>query len=454
MTVLPCVYLGFAALVALSGLAALVRIPGSGGKRGMLQFAVSAPALHAAPLLMCTLVIVSAAVAALGAHATRCGQVGLAASAIAMAFLLWLERRANATGIALERALQEAFGTEYRQRIPPERATMRNVSPFRISPLYVRPENVERLENLSYGEAGERNLLDIYRPRDHGSGLPVLLAIHGGAWVMGHKAMQSMAILGRLASSGWLVVAINYRLGPRSRFPDPLVDVKRAVGWIRAEAGRYGGDPDFVIACGESAGGHLAALAALTANRPEYQPGFERIDTSLRGAVPIYARLDFTDRFEVARSPDLRGFLVDNVMPCGYEQDPGLWDEASPIARVHPDMPPLFVVHGTHDTVIPVQEAEHFVREARLVARAPVAFAPLYGAQHGYDMANSRWTHPTAEAILAFGELLFADYRAARYQSGYQSTNGASAGTAAVSCAGTTRGAKSADGRRVDTTPR
>jgi acetyl esterase/lipase len=417
MTVLPCVYLGFAALVVLSGLAALVRIPGSGGKRGLLQFAVSAPAVHAAPLLMSTLVVASGVAVALGAHATRCGQIGLAASAIAMVFLLWLERRAGATATTLEFALRQAFGAAFRERISPDRSAMRATTPSRINPRNVLPANVERIENLSYGEAGERHLLDIYRPRDPGSDLPVLLAIHGGAWVMGHKAMQSMAILGRMASSGWLVIAINYRLGPRSRFPDPLVDVKRAIAWIRAEAGRYGGDPEFVIACGESAGGHLAALAALTANRQEYQPGFERIDTSLRGAIPIYARLDFTDRFEVANSPDLREFLGDNVMPCGYEQDPGLWNEASPIARVHPDMPPLFVVHGTHDSVVPVEEAEHFVRVARVVARAPVAFARLRGAQHAYDLANSRWTHPTVEAIFAFGELLFAEYRAARDRS-------------------------------------
>jgi acetyl esterase/lipase len=329
-----------------------------------------------------------------------------------------LQQRANATGPTLEHALEDAFGSDYRQRIPAERVMARGTPGFGINPLNALPGNVERIENLSYGDAGERHHLDLYRPREPRSGMPVLLAIHGGAWVMGHKRMHSQAIIGRMASAGWLVVAINYRLGPRARFPDHLVDVKRAIAWIRAEVAQYGGDPDFVVACGESAGGHLAALAALTANRPEYQPGFEQVDTTLRGAVPIYARLDFVNRFGVANDSQLHEFLVENVMPRPQEQDPGLWEEASPIAQVHPGMPPLFVVHGTHDSLIPIEEAEHFVRAAREVARAPVAFAPLYGAQHAYDLANTLWSHRTAEAIHSFGERLFAEYRAARDRPG------------------------------------
>jgi acetyl esterase/lipase len=417
MTILICAYATFAALIALSALAALVRVPGTGGVMGLPSFVLSAPALHAAPLLIWVLAILSAVALALGGLENQCGQVGLVLSVVAALLLAMTERRAAATASTLQTALEEVFGSDYRSRVARGRAVMNPQRRWGINPRVATPANVERIPNLSYGNAGVRNLLDVYRPREARSGLPVLLAVHGGAWVMGNKEMQSKEILLRMASNGWLVVAISYRLGPDARFPDFLVDVKKAIAWIRTHAAEYGGDPDFIVACGESAGGHLATLAGLTANRSDYQPGFEAIDTSLRGVIPIYGRMDFVDRYHVADHAGMRQFLEEKVMPCRYEENPKLWDEASPVACVHPDMPPTFVVHGTHDSLIPVREAELFVRDARAVSRAPVAFAPLRGAQHAFDLASSRWTHPTVEAMHAFGELLFAQYTAGQERS-------------------------------------
>ena len=87
-----------------------------------------------------------------------------------------------------------------------------------------------------------------------------------------------------LAAQGWVCVAINYRLAPRDPFPAHIVDVKRAIAWIREHIAEYGGDPSYLAITGGSAGGHLAALAALTPNDPAYQPGFEDADTSRAGA--------------------------------------------------------------------------------------------------------------------------------------------------------------------------
>ena len=101
-----------------------------------------------------------------------------------------------------------------------------------------------------------------------GPGAPVLLQIHGGGWVIGNKDQQGLPLMYHLATRGWVCVAINYRLSPKATWPDHLVDCKRALAWIRAHIAEYGGDPDYVVVTGGSAGGHLTALMGLTRERP------------------------------------------------------------------------------------------------------------------------------------------------------------------------------------------
>ena len=99
-----------------------------------------------------------------------------------------------------------------------------------------------------------------------------------------------------LAANGWACVAANYRLSPQSSFPDHIIDVKQAIAWIRGNAEAYGFDASFIAVTGGSAGGHLSSLAALTANDPDFQPGFEDVDTSVAACVPFYGIYDFLDR--------------------------------------------------------------------------------------------------------------------------------------------------------------
>ena len=137
--------------------------------------------------------------------------------------------------------------------------------------------------SLRYGDAGRRNQLDIWRrpdlPKDGKA--PVLVQVHGGAWVIGNKDQQAMPLMAHLADRGWICVSINYRLSPRATWPDHIVDVKRALAWVKDHIADYGGDPDFVAITGGSAGGHPCSLAALTPNEPEFQPDSRR--RTLRG---------------------------------------------------------------------------------------------------------------------------------------------------------------------------
>lgn len=111
------------------------------------------------------------------------------------------------------------------------------------------------MRNLSYSTTGKRGLLDVYLPATKSERRPVLLQVHGGAWMMGHKSEQAQPLLHRMVEMGWVAVSINYRLAPKNAYPAQIIDVKKAISWVKANIKEYGGDPDFVVITGGSAGG-------------------------------------------------------------------------------------------------------------------------------------------------------------------------------------------------------
>src|SRR4029453_6269860 len=139
-----------------------------------------------------------------------------------------------------------------------------------LLPFYLRDRHVERVKNIPYAEgAGRRHLLDVWRPKSGAHKAPVLFQLHGGAWMVGDKSQQALPLMLHVAAEGWVCVAANYRLSPRASFPDQLLDCKLALRWIREHIAEYGGDPDFVVVTGGSAGGGPRALLAPT---PKHTP--------------------------------------------------------------------------------------------------------------------------------------------------------------------------------------
>ena len=346
------------------------------------------------------------------------GQLALALVLVSWVGLLLAQWRARPTGKVLEQALQAGLGSDYRQRIPAaRRAVLRDAVPLRelAAPFALRSPGVEWIKDLPYADGHERHQLDVYRPAGGCAGAPVLLQIHGGGWMMGNKHEQGLPLVYHLAARGWVVVTPNYRLSPRARFPDHLVDCKRALAWVRGNIAAYGGDPGFVAVTGGSAGGHLTALMALTANDSRLQPGFEEVDTSVAAAVPFYGVYDFTDRHGLKGSGDaMVRWLEQTVMPCSPEQDPALWDLASPIALVRRDAPPFFVLHGTHDSLASVAEARHFTERLRSVSAQPVVYAELPGAQHAWDIFRSVRAMASVHAVTRFLEWTHAARKVSR----------------------------------------
>jgi acetyl esterase/lipase len=265
---------------------------------------------------------------------------------------------------------------------------------------------------------GHRLKLDVYEPLDRpgpGERRPAIVQIHGGAWVLGSKDEQGVPLLNHLAANGWVGFNVEYRLSPRAKFPTHLVDCKAALAWIRAHADDYGVDPDFIAVTGGSAGGHLTALVALTQDDPAFQPGFEDADTSVQAAVPFYGVYDLLDRERDQLDTFLR-FLEELVMGSHPESDPAGWAAYSPIDRVSADAPPMFVVHGDADVLVPVRGARRFVAALRRSSSNPVCYAELHGAQHAFEMFPSLRTVRTVEYVERFLSWVHGQYLSQRPQ--------------------------------------
>ena len=141
---------------------------------------------------------------------------------------------------------------------------------------WVPPTNVETVENVSYGSCDKWHLLDVYRPRKATGPLPVIVNIHGGAWVYGDKKVYAPYCM-YLASRGFAVINASYRLAPRYTFPAPLEDVGKMVEWVFHHADEYGLDLSNLFFVGDSAGAHLATAYTAIQLNEAYAKSFPEI---------------------------------------------------------------------------------------------------------------------------------------------------------------------------------
>ena len=348
-----------------------------------------------------------------GVLKTRAGKAGLALDVASAAGLLELQRRGKQAGGAVEAALVDGLGPDYRSRIRlpripgPDAATAKTPGALRM--LRIRSQFAHDAD-ISYGPYGKPNELDIWRRPDLPSdaGAPVLVQVPGGAWITGNKQGQAYPLMSHLAERGWVCVSISYRLSPRSTWPDHIVDVKRALAWVKEHIAEYGGDPNFVAITGGSAGGHLSALAALSPNDPAFQPGFEEADTSVAAAVPFYGVYDWTPEGPAADLEDF--FLRAGIMKQPYAQAQELYRQASPLHRVGPHAPPFFLLHGTHDTLVPIEHSRLLTGALRKSSTQPVAYAEVPGGEHAFDVFGSPRATASAEAAGRFLGVVYGDW--------------------------------------------
>ncbi|RNL58865.1 alpha/beta hydrolase [Zhongshania marina] len=292
---------------------------------------------------------------------------------------------AQAVRYALQLAPEQTLNTENATLIEPD--AKRLAKPF----AYKLP-NVRRVKNIEYSKVDGRSLrVDIYHRDDLPQNAPVLFQMHGGAWLenLGSKNEQALPLMYQMAANGWVCVAVEYRLSPGSTFPDHIIDCKRALHWIKENISEYGGNPEFIAATGGSAGGHLSCLLALSANAPEFQPGFETADTTVQACIPFYGVYDFLNSQGQRSSESLSQWVSAKVLKKTRAESPELWRQASPLYWVHKDAPPFLIIHGEADTLVPVQESRVLYEALKEVSNQAVSYAELPDAQHAFEIAIS-----------------------------------------------------------------
>ncbi len=202
-------------------------------------------------------------------------------------------------------------------------------------------------EDVIYSRAGGETLtMDIYIPSDTDTPRPGVLYVHGGAWITGDKRSgPGVVIVSELIKAGFIVFSIDYRLAPKWKFPSQIIDVKTAVRFARKHSSEFMIDPAVIGAFGTSAGAHLVALAALTADKGLFSSDeFSDQSEELICVVDLYGPTDLEALFT-----GIEKELAELIF--GSEED--VLKKASPISYVRSDSPSFLIVQGDKDAVVP-----------------------------------------------------------------------------------------------------
>ena len=241
------------------------------------------------------------------------------------------------------------------------------------------------LSDILYGSVGDIALrLDLYEPTKRRQERPLIIWVHGGAWRSGSKSGVPIV---KLREQGFAIASVDYRLSPVAKFPAQTHDIKSAIRFLRANADRFGVDPNRFVLAGSSAGGHLAVLAAVSDGVPELSGNLgvvEKISSSVQAAVSFYGAgnlqtiLSQSTPFGLdVRVPALQLFLGGQP-----EQQPTLARLASPVEHIDSRDPPLWLFHGDQDPQMPINQSHELVGAYNKVG-LPVHFEVVYGGKHG-----------------------------------------------------------------------
>jgi acetyl esterase/lipase len=248
------------------------------------------------------------------------------------------------------------------------------------------PPGTKVLKDLEYGRAGDRAMhVDLYLPEKTEKPLPLIIWIHGGAWMAGTKDNPSPAL--RFLKDGYAVAQVGYRLSQDAKFPAQIHDCKAAVRWLRANADKYNLDPNRFVAWGASAGGHLVALLGVTGSVTELEGTVNDLKhySRVQAVIDWFGPTDFLHigepesdlKHNAPDSPESKligGPLLENKHKAA---------KASPITYTSKDAPPFLIMHGDKDRTVPFNQSE-LLYAALKKAGADATFIPMKGAGHGF----------------------------------------------------------------------
>ena len=241
--------------------------------------------------------------------------------------------------------------------------------------------------------------MDVFSPAAADAPTPAVVLIHGGFWVYGDRwYMHDWAA--DLATEGYTAVSIDYRLiSQGGQYPAPVADVLAAIVYLRDHAAELNIDPQQISLFGVSAGAHLALLAGMASDDSVFDPTWPAGQSAdVRAIVEIYGPTDFTLNPQTAAQWQLD--LVASFLGGTQDQIPQRWEEASPANYARADGPPVFILHGTADPIVPIAQAQA-LRDALQAAGQPYQYVEVPGAGHFW---GSDWASPEVQSHL--GEIL------------------------------------------------
>jgi len=216
------------------------------------------------------------------------------------------------------------------------------------------PAGIEEIKNLEYKNVNGKSLqLDLYRLKEKGQSVPLIVFIHGGGWRGGERA-DYLVYLIPFAKSGYVTATVSYRLLDDGPYPACVEDIKDAIQWFYEHGEEYGYDPDRIAVVGGSAGAHLAMLAAYgwtKKSAPNDSLEISEKPHRIKAVVDIYGPADLTT--EYARNH----ILVTSFLAKSYDESPEIYVQASPVHYLDKNDPPTLILQGTSDDLVPASQS-------------------------------------------------------------------------------------------------
>jgi acetyl esterase/lipase len=334
---------------------------------------------------------------------------------IGSGMMIWYIWRCSRDHIGFE----NAFGAGWADQIPAEQAKhmvqkrwswflKMNASP---EPSFERDIAFWRIPDT------ERELLcDIWRPANGDVSGLTFVYFHGSGWWIGDKDMLTRSFFRHLVAQGHTVMDVAYRLCPEVDIYGMIGDVKRAIAWMKANASRYGVNPEKIVLGGGSAGGHIALLAAYKPQDPELTPkDVKSADLSVSGVISYYGPTDILAAYQFTNQQNYADWLpvpvgpdtpkrmgnygrIDTLLGGHPGEVPDMYELASPITHVHPGCPPTLLIQGNQDLVVPVNAA--FTLYTKLVESGVPAINVVFPwTAHGFDLLFPQINPPAQSAL-------------------------------------------------------
>jgi acetyl esterase/lipase len=289
-----------------------------------------------------------------------------------------------------------------------------SASPVAAQPGPRLPGPAPTVRDVAYAKSdattGQGHLLDLYLPPDATAPSPVVIFTHGSAWLADNGRQDAQVLAAALHGAGYAVAGVSIRSSRQAKFPAQLHDIKAAIRWLRANAAKYRLDPDRVAIMGESSGGWTAAMAAVTGDVTDLEgtAGTTGVSSAVQAAIAFYPPTDFLQMDAWALRPcdpaaaigrgafchDAPSSPESQLVGCAIQTCKEAVQRANPIRYVSSADPPIMIIHGGSDPLVPHAQGELLYQALNKACRDAV-FISMPVAGHGV------WNRMMSDTALA-----------------------------------------------------